>query len=64
MVTHGLDTTVAKWMAEASCSEREIMSITVRTTSVSVSKHVRDADQGTQAKGAVLKLESHRGNAK
>lgn len=56
IVTHGLRTTAAKWMAEAGCSEREIMSITGHTTAASVSVYVRHADQKTRAVNAIAKL--------
>ncbi|AQU86625.1 hypothetical protein B0W47_03150 [Komagataeibacter nataicola] len=45
IVTHGLRTTVARWMAEAGCSEREIMAITGHTSPAMVSRYVREASQ-------------------
>ncbi|NPD67254.1 tyrosine-type recombinase/integrase [Lichenicola cladoniae] len=59
LVTHGLRATAARWMAEAGCSEREIMSVTGHTTSNMVSRYVREAEQKTRAKGAARKVERH-----
>lgn len=59
IVTHGLRATAARWMAEAGCSEREIMSITGHTTSNMVSRYVRDAEQKVRAKGAAAKVALH-----
>lgn len=62
VVTHGLRATAGRWMAEAGCSEREIMSITGHTTSNMVSKYVREASQKTQATSAMAKVELHQKN--
>ncbi len=59
LVTHGLRATAARWMAEAGCSEREIMSITGHTTSNMVSRYVREAEQKVRAKGAAAKVALH-----
>jgi integrase len=60
IVTHGLRATAGRWMAEAGCSEREIMSITGHSTVSSVTKYVREADSKIQAKSAMAKVELHR----
>lgn len=60
LVTHGLRTTAAKWLAEAGCSEREIMAITGHTSSVMVSRYVREADQKKRARSAVEKVARYR----
>jgi integrase len=63
VVTHGLRATAARWLAEAGCSEREIMAITGHTTASSVAKYVREADQRLQATSAMAKVERHRENS-
>ena len=63
VVTHGLRATAATWLAEAGCSEREIMAITGHTSSASVSRYTRQADRKRQATAAVTKLERYRGGA-
>lgn len=60
VVAHGLRATAATWLAEAGCSEREIMAITGHTSSQSVSGYVRDASRRIGAASAVRKLEKHR----
>lgn len=60
LVTHGLRTTAAKWLAEAGCSEREIMSITGHTSSAMVSRYVREASQKTRARSAADKMARYR----
>ncbi|MCP1215613.1 tyrosine-type recombinase/integrase [Acetobacter orientalis] len=60
LVTHGLRTTAAKWLAEAGCSEREIMAITGHTSSTMVSRYVREASQKTRAKSAAEKVARYR----
>jgi len=63
-VMHGLRATAATWLAEAGCSEREIMAITGHTTTAMVSTYVRMAEQKVRAQGAVAKLEAHRKNGR
>lgn len=63
VVAHGLRATAARWMAEAGCSEREIMSITGHTTSNMVSRYVREAEQKVRAKGAAAKVARHQKNS-
>lgn len=53
---HGLRHTAATRLAEAGCSEREIMSITGHLSSGSVSRYVRQAQQKTMAESAIIKL--------
>jgi integrase len=60
VVTHGLRATAATWLAEAGCSEREIMAITGHTSSSSVARYTRQAEQKVRATAAVEKLEKHR----
>ncbi|WPP23415.1 tyrosine-type recombinase/integrase [Komagataeibacter rhaeticus] len=60
IVTHGLRTTAAKWMAEAGCSEREIMAITGHTSPAMVSRYVREADQKRRAQSAATKVTRYR----
>ncbi|CAM2754897.1 integrase [Komagataeibacter xylinus] len=60
IVTHGLRATAAKWMAEAGCSEREIMSITGHTSSAMVGRYVREASQKRQARSAATKVAEYR----
>jgi hypothetical protein len=44
-------------LAEAGCSELEIMAITGHATSRMVTKYTGEADQHTRASAAILKLE-------
>lgn len=60
IVTHGLRTTAAKWMAEAGCSEREIMAITGHTSPAMVSRYVREASQKRRAQSAATKVTRYR----
>lgn len=60
VVTHGLRTTAAKWMAEAGCSEREIMGVTGHTTPTMVSRYVREASQKRRAQSAAKKVAAYR----
>lgn len=57
---HGLRHTAASALAEAGCSEREIMSITGHATSSMVSRYTAKADQRRRAQAAILKLERRR----
>jgi integrase len=56
IVTHGLRATATKWLAEAGCSEREIMAITGHTNSAMVGRYVREADQKQRARSAANKV--------
>lgn len=56
---HGLRVTAASWLAEAGCSEREIMSITGHSNTHMVSRYVRDADQKKRAESAITKVEKY-----
>jgi integrase len=58
---HGLRKTAARMLAEAGCSELEIMAITGHKTSRMVAAYTRDADQRTRASAAILKLERREG---
>ena len=60
IVTHGLRPTAAKWMAEAGCSEREIMAITGHTSPAMVSRYVREASQKRRAQSAATKVTRYR----
>jgi integrase len=64
VVTHGLRAMAARWLAEAGCSEREIMSITGHQSSASVTKYVREANQRIQAVSATKKVARHHANTK
>ena len=57
---HGLRKTAAKMLAEAGCTELEIMAITGHTTSRMISKYTKDADQRIRASAAILKLEKNK----
>lgn len=54
---HGLRHTAASALAEAGCSEREIMAITGHATSAMVSRYTAKADQRRRATAAIHKLE-------
>ena len=55
---HGLRHTAARLLAEAGCTDREIMAILGHRTSAMVSKYTRGADQKRLAKAAIIKLET------
>ena len=55
---HGLRHTAAARLAEAGCTDREIMSILGHRTASMVSRYTRKADQKRLAKAAIVKLES------
>jgi integrase len=55
---HGLRKTAAKMLAEAGCTELEIMAITGHTTSRMIAKYTKDADQHIRAEAAIRKLEN------
>lgn len=55
---HGLRKTAAAKLAEAGCSDREIMSITGHRSTEEVTRYTRQADQRVRAKAAILKLET------
>lgn len=57
---HGLRKNAAMRMAEAGCTEREIMSVTGHVTTDMVSKYVRAVDQQRLAENAMAKLEAMR----
>lgn len=56
-VLHGLRKCAARKLAEAGCSEREIMSVTGHKTAAMVSLYVEDANKRVQSTAAILKLE-------
>lgn len=58
-VTHGIRKAAARRLAEVGCSAMEIMSITGHKSLKEAERYVREADQATRAKAAVLKLEEH-----
>lgn len=55
-VLHGLRKCAARRLAEAGCSEGEIMSITGHRTSRMVAHYTRDASKKRQASAAIIKL--------
>ena len=56
-VLHGLRKCAARKLAEAGCSEREIMSVTGHRTTAMVAHYTKGADKKRQASAAILKLE-------
>lgn len=54
---HGLRHTAATCLAEAGCSDREIMAITGHRTASMVSRYTDKADQRRRASAAILKME-------
>lgn len=59
-VFHGLRKTASSRMAEAGCTDREIMAVTGHKTVEMVSKYTRKADQRRRASAAIVKLEQAR----
>ncbi len=57
---HGLRHTAGKMLAEAGCTDREIMSILGHRTSSMVTKYTRGAEQERLAKAAIVKLNTRR----
>ena len=57
---HGLRKTAARMLAEAGCTELEIMAITGHKTSQMVVAYTKHADQRMRANAAILKLERSR----
>ena len=57
---HGLRHTAADRLAEAGCSDREIMAITGHRTHAMVSRYLQGADQKNKARAAITKLERRR----
>lgn len=55
-VLHGLRKAAARRLAEAGCSEREIMAITGHKSVEMVSRYTRQADQKKMASAAILRL--------
>lgn len=55
---HGLRHTAGVKLAEAGCSDREIMSILGHKTAMMVTRYTAQADQKRLAKAAILKLEN------
>ena len=55
---HGLRKVAARKLAEAGCSEREIMDVTGHTTSRMLSKYTKGADRKRGARAAIGKLEN------
>jgi integrase len=56
LLFHGLRHTAATRLAEAGCSEREIMAITGHKSAATVSRYVRLANQRKMASSAIVKL--------
>lgn len=59
-VLHGLRKAAARTLADAGCTEREIMSITGHVTTQMVTMYVKAADQRKRAKRAMNKMENAR----
>jgi integrase len=57
-VLHGLRKCAARRLAEAGCSESEIMAITGHRTSRMVSHYTKDASKKERASAAIIKLQS------
>ena len=55
---HGLRHTAGKLLAEAGCTDREIMAILGHRTGSMVSRYTRSAEQKRLAKAAIIKLET------
>lgn len=55
-VLHGLRKAAARRLAEAGCSDREIMSVTGHKSAKEVDRYTRQADQRVSARAAILKL--------
>lgn len=53
---HGLRHTAGRMLAEAGCTDREIMAITGHKTAAMVTRYTRRADQERLARGAITKL--------
>jgi len=58
---HGLRHTAATALADAGCSDRDIMAITGHKTAGMVRRYTQKADQRARASAAILRLESKRG---
>lgn len=56
VVWHGLRATAASWLAEAGCSDAEIMSVTGHTTAKMVQHYRRGADQRRLATAAIARF--------
>ncbi|MYJ71520.1 MAG: tyrosine-type recombinase/integrase, partial [Rhodospirillaceae bacterium] len=54
---HGLRHTAGQRLAEAGCSDREIMAILGHRTAAMVTRYTRGAEQKRLAKAAIVKLE-------
>jgi integrase len=59
-VLHGLRKTAAARLAEAGCTEQEIMAVTGHVTSRMVAKYTKAASKKKQASAAILKLENRK----
>ena len=59
-VLHRLRKTAAARLAEAGCTEQEIMAVTGHVTSRMVTKYTKDASKKKQASAAILKLENRK----
>ncbi len=55
---HGLRHTAGKLLAEAGCTDREIMAILGHRTGSMVTRYTRHAEQQRLAKSAIVKLET------
>ena len=54
---HGLRRNAAKALAEAGCTEKQIMAMTGHQTSAMVMQYIKDANQTILAKSAMNQLE-------
>jgi integrase len=59
-VLHGLRKTAARRLADADCTDAQIMAITGHRTSSMVRHYTKDADQKRLASAAIVKLENRR----
>ena len=59
LVFHGLRKSAAARLAEAGCSEHEIMAITGHKTLSEVQRYTRQARQKTMAQSAIAKLSDY-----
>ena len=59
-VLHGLRKCAARKLAEAGCSEQEIMSVTGHRTSAMVAHYTKGANKKRQANAAITKLENNK----
>lgn len=55
---HGLRKTASQWLADASCSDREIMAFTGHRTARMATEYTKTAEIKKRASAAILKLEN------